>query len=155
MSNNMNIAKYVKRADLVIGAVLNPGAKAPKIVSEEVVKTMQKGSVIVDVAIDQGGIFETIDRCTTLENPVYDKYGVMHYSVANIPGAVPRTSTISLTNATLPYVLRLANDGFIRAVKECEELAKGVNTCNGHLVSKPVADSLDLDYTELSVIIGF
>lgn len=155
MSNSSNIELCAKFADLLVGAVLIPGAKAPHLVSEEVVKKMKKGSVIVDVAIDQGGIIETIDRVTTHENPVFEKHGVMHYSVANIPGAVARTSTIALTNATLPYALNLANNGFVKAVKSCEALAKGVNTCQGHLVSKPVADSLGLNHTELSMIIGF
>ena len=155
MSNSSNLELCATYADLLIGAVLIPGAKAPNLVSEDMVKKMKKGSVIVDVAIDQGGIFETIDRITTHENPVYEKHGVMHYSVANIPGAVARTSTIALTNATLPYALKLANQGFIKAVKSCEELAKGVNTCQGHLVSKPVADSLGFQHTELSVFIGF
>jgi len=155
MSNSFNIEESAKYADLLIGAVLIPGSKAPNLVSEEVVKTMKKGSVIVDVAIDQGGIFETIDRVTTHENPIYEKHGVMHYSVANIPGAVSRTATIALTNATLPYALKLANKGFIKAVKSNEELASGVNTYQGHLVSKPVADSLGLEHKELSLIIGF
>lgn len=155
MSNGFNIEESAKHADLLIGAVLIPGAKAPKLVNQETVKSMKKGSVIVDVAIDQGGIFETIDRVTTHENPVYEKHGVMHYSVANIPGAVARTSTIALTNATLPYALKLANEGFVKAVKNCKELASGVNTCHGSLVSKPVADSLGFDHKELSMIIGF
>lgn len=155
MSNSSNIELCATYADLLIGAVLIPGAKAPSLVTEDIVKKMKKGSVIVDVAIDQGGIVETIDRVTTHENPVFEKHGVMHYSVANIPGAVARTSTIALTNATLPYALKLANEGFVKAVKSCEELAKGVNTCQGQLVSKPVADSLGLDHTELSQIIGF
>ena len=155
ISNSSNIELCTSYADLLIGAVLIPGAKAPHLVTEEMVKNMKKGSVIVDVAIDQGGIFETIDRVTTHENPVYEKHGVMHYSVANIPGAVARTSTIALTNATLPYALKLADMGFVKAVKSCEELAKGVNTCQGNLVSKPVADSLGLEHTELSAIIGF
>lgn len=155
MSNSFNIEECAKYADLLIGAVLIPGAKAPHLVTEEVVKKMKKGSVIVDVAIDQGGIFETIDRVTTHENPVYEKHGVMHYSVANIPGAVARTSTIALTNATLPYALKLANQGFTKAIKSSDELAKGVNTCQGSLVSKAVADSLGMPHTELSMLIGF
>lgn len=155
MSNSSNIELCASYADLLIGAVLIPGAKAPHLVSEEVVKTMKKGSVIVDVAIDQGGIFETIDRVTTHENPVYEKHGVMHYSVANIPGAVARTSTIALTNATLPFAIKLANQGFVKAIKNCAELTKGVNTCSGHLVSQPVAKSLNMPHTELSLIIGF
>lgn len=155
MSNSSNIELCATYADLLVGAVLIPGAKAPHLVTEEMVKKMKKGSVIVDVAIDQGGIFETIDRVTTHENPVYEKHGVMHYSVANIPGAVARTSTLALTNATLPYALKLANQGFVKAVKSCGELAKGVNTCQGRLVSKPVADSLEFEHTELSAMIGF
>ena len=155
MSTASNIELCATYADLLIGAVLIPGAKAPHLVSEAMVKKMKKGSVIVDVAIDQGGIIETIDRVTTHENPVFEKHGVMHYSVANIPGAVARTSTIALTNATLPYAVRLANKGFTKAVKSCEELAKGVSTCHGHLVSEPVAEALKLEHTELSMIIGF
>lgn len=155
MSNGSNIELCTTYADLLIGAVLIPGAKAPHLVTEAMVKKMKKGSVIVDVAIDQGGIVETIDRVTTHENPVFEKHGVMHYSVANIPGAVARTSTIALTNATLPYALKLANQGFIKAIKSSQELAKGVNTCHGHLVSKPVAESLGLEHTELSMIVGF
>jgi len=155
MSNGSNIETSAKFADLLIGAVLIPGAKAPHLVTEKIVKQMKKGSVIVDVAIDQGGIIETIDRVTTHQNPVFEKHGVMHYSVANIPGAVARTSTIALTNATLPYAIKLANQGFVKAVKSSQELAKGVNTCQGNLVSKPVADSLGMEHTELSMIIGF
>lgn len=154
MSNSSNIELCTTYADLLVGAVLIPGAKAPSLVTEEMVKKMKKGSVIVDVAIDQGGIVETIDKVTTHENPVIEKHGVMHYSVANIPGAVARTSTLALTNATLPYALRLANKGFIKAIKSCDELYKGVNTCGGKLVSKPVADSLGIEHTELSVIVG-
>lgn len=155
ISNGSNLEMCASYADLLIGAVLIPGAKAPHLITEGMVKKMKKGSVIIDVAIDQGGIFETIDRVTTHENPVYEKHGVMHYSVANIPGAVARTSTIALTNATLPYALKLANQGFVKAVKSSDELVKGVNTCQGHLVSKPVADSLNIEHTELSMLIGF
>lgn len=155
ISNSSNIELCTAYADLLIGAVLIPGAKAPSLVTEEMVKQMKHGSVIVDVAIDQGGIVETIDRVTTHENPVFEKHGVMHYSVANIPGAVARTATIALTNATLPYAVKLANQGFAKAIKSCPELAKGVNTCQGNLVSKPVADSLEMQHTELSMIIGF
>lgn len=155
MSNSSNIELCAKYADLLIGAVLIPGAKAPHLVSKEVVKQMKKGSVIVDVAIDQGGIFETIDKVTTHEHPVFEKHGVLHYSVANIPGAVARTATQALTNATLPYALKLANKGLIKAIKSSEALAKGVNTCHGHLVSKAVSESLNIEHTELSMIIGF
>lgn len=155
MSNISNIELCTTYADLLIGAVLIPGAKAPHLITEKMVKKMKAASVIVDVAIDQGGIVETIDRVTTHENPIYEMHGVMHYSVANIPGAVPRTATLALTNATLPYAIKLANQGFAKAVKSSAELASGVNTCQGHLVSKPVADSLELNHTELSMIIGF
>lgn len=155
MSNSSNLELCASYADLLVGAVLIPGAKAPHLVTEDMVKKMKKGSVIVDVAIDQGGIVETIDRVTTHENPIFEKHGVMHYSVANIPGAVARTSTIALTNATLPYAIKLANMGFVKAVKSCEELAKGVNTCQGSLVSEPVAESLGIEHTELSMLIGF
>lgn len=155
ISNSSNLELCSSYADLLVGAVLIPGAKAPHLVTEDMVKKMKKGSVIVDVAIDQGGIVETIDRVTTHENPIFEKHGVMHYSVANIPGAVARTSTIALTNATLPYAVKLANLGFVKAVKSSEELAKGVNTCQGQLVSQPVAESLGMEHTELSMLIGF
>ena len=111
MSNSFNIAKSVREADLVIGCVLIPGARTPKLVTEEMVKTMKPGSVLVDVAIDQGGTVETMDRITTHEDPYFVKHGVVHYSVANMPGAVPRTATIALTNATTPYALKIANMG--------------------------------------------
>ncbi|MQI91706.1 alanine dehydrogenase, partial [Escherichia coli] len=102
---------YVKQSDLVIGAVLIPGAKAPRLVTEDMIKQMKNGSVIIDIAIDQGGIFETPDKITTHDDPTYIKHGVVHYAVANMPGAVPRTSTLALNNATLPYALMLANKG--------------------------------------------
>jgi len=140
-SNSYTIREQVKKADVVIGAVLITGAKAPCLVTEDMVKKMKPGSVIVDVAIDQGGCIETIDRVTTHENPTFVKYGVIHYSVANMPGAVPRTSTMALTNATLPYALKLAKKG-LDAVKENKALAKGVNTFNGYLTYEGVATSL-------------
>ncbi|MGY3751086.1 alanine dehydrogenase [Vagococcus acidifermentans] len=139
MSNPYNIAEAVKSADLLIGAVLLPGRKAPSLVTEEMVKEMKPGSVIVDIAIDQGGIFETTDKTTTHDDPTYVKHGVIHYAVPNMPGAVPRTSTFALTNVTLPYALELANKGFKRAVAENNALAAGVNTLNGALISKEVA----------------
>lgn len=116
ISNQYNIEQSVRYADLLIGAVLIVGAKAPKLVTEEFVKHMKPGSVIVDVAVDQGGSIETIDRITTHSNPVYEKHGVIHYAVANMPGAVARTSTFALTNATLPYALELANKGYLRSL---------------------------------------
>lgn len=152
MSNSYNIKQAVAEADLLVGAVLIPGAKAPKIVTEEMVKAMRPGSVIVDVAIDQGGSVETVDRVTTHAEPTYEKYGVLHYSVANMPGAVARTSTFALTNATLPYALKLANLGFAEAIKADLALARGVNTIYGKLTYKAVADALNLPYTPLEEV---
>ncbi|MDK2824196.1 MAG: alanine dehydrogenase [Clostridia bacterium] len=146
MSNSFNIADAVKEADLLVGAVLIPGAKAPRLVTEEMVKTMQTGSVIVDVAIDQGGSIETIDRVTTHSEPVYEKYGVVHYSVANMPGAVPRTSTFALTNVTLPYALELANKGVNKAIKDNKALRYGVNVANGLVTYQAVARDLGYQY---------
>jgi alanine dehydrogenase len=147
MSNSYNVGRAVKEADLVIGAVLIPGARTPRVVTEEMVKSMKPGSVLVDVAVDQGGCIETIDRSTTLENPYYIKYGVVHYSVGNMPGAVPRTSTIALTNATLPYILEIANKGAERAMQENSALRKGLNVYKGKLTIKGAADAQGLEYT--------
>jgi len=146
MSNPLNIAEAVKHSDLVIGAVLIPGAKAPKLVTEEMVRTMSQGSVIVDVAIDQGGIFETVDTITTHDAPTYIKFGVVHYAVANMPGAVPRTSTLALTNVTVPYALQIANKGLKQAIAENKALELGVNTVGGTITYKAVADDLGFDY---------
>ena len=154
MSNHYNITNAVKESDLVVGAVLLPGAKAPRLVTEEMVKEMSPGSVIVDVAIDQGGCVETIDRITTHDNPTFIKHGVVHYSVANMPGAVARTSTLSLTNSTLPYVQRLAGKGYVSAIREDNALALGVNVLNGKVTFKGVADSLGLEYTPLSQLLN-
>ena len=148
LSNSYNIARAVKNADLVIGCVLIPGAKAPKLVTEEMVKSMRPGSVLIDVAIDQGGSIETIDRITTHTDPYFIKHGVLHYSVANMPGAVPRTSTLALTGATLPYALKIANMGAEAACKADPALMKGLNTYNGHLTFKAVADDQGLAYTD-------
>ena len=147
MSNSYNIAEWVAQADLLIGAVLVPGAKTPQLVTEDMVTTMRPGSVIVDVAIDQGGSIATCDRVTTHENPTFTKHGVVHYSVANIPGAVSRTSTMALTNATLPYALRIASKGWAAACHEDPGLAEGLNTIAGKLVNQPVADALGLPFT--------
>ncbi|WP_312108713.1 alanine dehydrogenase [Brevibacillus reuszeri] len=149
ISNHYNIAEAVRQADLLIGAVLIPGARAPRLVTEEMVKTMSAGSVIVDVAIDQGGSIETVDRITTHSDPTYVKHGVVHYSVANMPGAVPRTSTIALSNVTLPYGLLLAGKGYRAAISHHRALARGVNVLNGHIVYEAVAKSLQLPYTPL------
>jgi alanine dehydrogenase len=146
MSNPFNIAQAVKDADLVIGAVLIPGAKAPKLVKEEMIKTMKPGSVVVDVAIDQGGIFETVDHITTHDNPTYEKHGVVHYAVANMPGAVPRTSTIALTNVTINYALQIANKGVVKAIEDNAALKLGVNVVNGSITYPAVAKDLGYDY---------
>ena len=154
MSNSYNISYWTEKADLLIGAVLVPGAKAPKLVTKDMVKTMEPGSVIVDVAIDQGGSVETCDKVTTHSEPTYVKYGVLHYAVANIPGAVARTSTLALTNATLKYALKIANQGYCKAVLDDPGLAKGVNVLEGKLTYKAVADDLGLEYTALNKILG-
>lgn len=149
MSNPFNIAEAVKDADLVIGAVLIPGAKAPKLVTEEMIKTMKPGSVVVDVAIDQGGIFETVDHITTHDNPTYDKHGVVHYAVANMPGAVPRTSTIALTNVTINYALQIANKGVVKAIEDNAALKLGVNVVNGSITYPAVAKDLGYEYVSV------
>jgi alanine dehydrogenase len=147
-SNSENVAAAVRSADLVVGAVLLPGAKAPKIVSEEMVATMRPGSVVVDVAIDQGGCIATA-RPTTHSEPTYVMHGVVHYCVTNMPGAVPRTSTIGLSNATLPYGLALADHGLLAAISRDPELARGVNVINGKVTHPGVAEALGMDYTPL------
>ena len=148
MSNSFNIAEWVEKADLLISSVLVPGARTPILVKEEMVKKMRPGSVIVDVAIDQGGAVETADHCTTHDEPTFVKHGVIHYSVANIPGAVSRTSTLALTNATLPYAVRIANKGWKKACQEDAGLAMGLNTLDGKLTNKNVAEALKLEYTD-------
>lgn len=145
MSSEYNIREELKRADLVIGSVLIPGAKAPKLVTREMLSLMEKGSVLVDVAIDQGGCFET-SRATTHQEPTYYVDGILHYCVANIPGAVPYTSTLALTNATLPYALQLANKGWRQACADNEELRKGLNVVDGKVVYKEVAEAWNLPY---------
>lgn len=154
ISNPLHIAESVKESDLVIGAVLIPGAKAPKLVTEEMIKSMKPGSVVVDIAIDQGGIFETSDRITTHDNPTYIKHDVVHYAVANMPGAVPRTSTMGLTNVTVPYAVQIANKGFEKAVQENEALKKGVNTFQGHVTYKAVADDQGLEYKSVDELLA-
>lgn len=153
MSSPYNIAQSVKESDLVIGAVLIPGARAPKLVSEEMVKSMEAGSVIVDIAIDQGGSFETTDRITTHDDPTYVKHDVVHYAVANMPGAVPRTSTIALTNVTVPYAVQIANKGFREACQENEALCKGINTLDGYVTYKAVADAQGLEYVDATYLL--
>ncbi|MCA1029798.1 alanine dehydrogenase [Bacillus timonensis] len=151
MSNPYTIGQAVSESDLVIGAVLIPGAKAPKLVTAEMVCLMEEGSVIVDVAIDQGGIFETVTHVTTHDNPTYVKQGVLHYAVGNMPGAVPRTSTIALTNVTVPYILQVANKGYKKAFQENESLYKGLNIINGYIVCEGVAKAHNLPHIEVPV----
>lgn len=148
-ANPYNIAEAVKRADLLIGAVLVKGAKAPCLVTREMIRKMEPGSVVVDVAVDQGGCCETICP-TSHSDPVYVVDGVLHYGVTNMPGAVPRTSTYALSNATLPYLMKLAEEGIEEAIKNDAVLAKGVNVYKGKVTYQAVADALDLEYTPLS-----
>lgn len=149
VSNSYNIARSVAKADLLIGAVLIPGSRAPRLVTEEMVKSMSPGSVIVDVAIDQGGSIETIDRVTSHSHPTYVKHGVVHYAVPNIPGAVPRTSTIALTNVTIPYAVQLATKGVLQAIRDNRALARGVNVMKGHITHEGVARAFNRPYTPL------
>lgn len=151
-STPYNIALAVKDADLVIGAVLLPGAKTPKLVSDAMVRTMKKGSAIVDVSIDQGGCIETCDHTTDHDHPTFQKYGVNHYSVANMPGAVPYTSTVALSNATLPYIVKLADQG-LAALRNDEGFLNGLNTYNGQYTNKAVADALHVWYVDPHTIL--
>lgn len=147
-SNQQHIAATVKKSDLVIGAVLIPGGRAPKVVTREMVASMKPGTVIVDIAIDQGGCTET-SHPTSLSNPVYTEFGVIHYCVTNIPAAVPRTSTFALSDAVLPFGMELANLGFAQAVSRDQALSQGVNMVNGKITYRAVADALGLPYTPL------
>lgn len=152
MSNEYNIKNLIKQSDLIIGAVLIPGAKAPHLITRDMLKLMKKGTVLVDVAVDQGGCIETCHP-TTHENPIYDIDGIVHYCVANMPGAVPYTSTLALTNATLPYAIQLANQGWQKACTTNEELRKGLNIINGKIVYKAVANAFSLAYLEINDVI--
>jgi alanine dehydrogenase len=154
MSNSYNIAEAVKKADLLVGAVLIPGARAPRLVTEEMVKSMQSGSVIVDVAIDQGGSIETINRITTHSEPTYEKHGVVHYAVANMPGAVARTSTIALTNVTIPYGVQIANKGYRQAALDNKALAKGINVIGGIVTFKAVAEAHGYNYVSIDRVLS-
>jgi len=151
MSNPYNIAKAVADADLVVGAVLVPGAMSPKIVSTDMVKAMRPGSVLVDVAIDQGGCIETIDRLTSHKDPYYVEHDIVHCSVPNLPGAVPRTSTFALSNATMPYALQIANKGAEVAMRENLALLKGLNTYKGKVTNESVAEAQNLKFE----VVGF
>jgi alanine dehydrogenase len=145
-SNRHNILEQISTADLVVGAVLIPGAVAPRLIRREDLKKMQPGSVIVDVAIDQGGCVETI-KATTHENPTYVVDGIIHYGVANMPGGVPRTSTLALTNATFPYAMQLANKGWKQALKDNPALKKGLNIVDGKVTYPAVAEAFGLPFT--------
>jgi alanine dehydrogenase len=152
-SNEYNIREAIKTADLVIGGVLIPGAKAPKLITRDMLPTMRKGAVIVDVAIDQGGCFET-SKPTTHAEPVYEVDGVMHYCVANMPGAVPYTSTLALTNATLPYAIQLANKGWKKACSDNNDLRLGLNVVNGKVVYQGVSEAFNLPYTPVEEVLA-
>ncbi len=152
MASPATTRKLVKEADVVIGAVLVAGAKAPKLVTREMLKTMQKGSVLVDVAIDQGGCFET-SRPTTHSNPIFEVEGIVHYCVANMPGAVAKTSTIALTNATLPYAAQIANKGWQRAMRENPEIKLGANVMKGNVTYQAVAETFGLEYTPIDALL--
>ena len=152
-SNRHNIVEQIRTADLVVGGVLITGAKAPRLIRRSDLATMQPGSVIVDVAIDQGGCVETI-HATTHENPTYVVDGVIHYGVANMPGGVPRTSTLALTNATLPYAMQLANKGWKQALKENPALLKGLNVTDGKVTYAGVADAFGMEFHEPSQFVG-
>lgn len=153
LSTPETIAQAITQADLVVGAVLVPGASAPKLISKAQLKTMKPGAVVVDVAIDQGGCFET-SRPTTHQEPIYVVDGIVHYCVANIPGAVPRTSTLALNNATLPYILKLADRGYKAALLEDSGFLNGLNVMHGLVTNQGVADSLNLEYTDPKVALN-
>lgn len=152
MSNDYNIREAIQEADLIVGAVLIPGAKAPHLITKDMLKLMKPGTVVVDVAVDQGGCIETC-RPTTHENPTYVIDDVVHYCVANMPGAVPYTSTLALTNATLPYALQLANKGWKNACESNAELGKGLNIVDGKVVYRGVADAFGLPLTALEDVL--
>lgn len=152
MSNEYNIRELIKTHDLIIGGVLIPGAKAPKLITKDMLKEMRPGTVLVDVAVDQGGCIETC-KPTTHEDPVFIIDDVVHYCVANMPGAVPFTSTLALTNATLPYVIELANKGWQQACAESKELKLGLNVVHGEVVYKGVADAFGLPYTDVDEVL--
>jgi len=152
VSNKMNVREMVREADLVIGAVLVTGALTPILVDDETVRSMRPGSVVVDISVDQGGCITT-SKMTTHSDPVYIEHDVLHYCVGNIPGAVPRTSTYALTNVTLPYALEIAEYGLKEAVRRNGSLAKGVNTVEGRVTSRPVAAALELEFEPLEYIL--
>jgi alanine dehydrogenase len=153
MSSPAIIRALIKEADVAVGAVLIPGAKAPKLITRKMLKTMKKGSVLVDIAIDQGGCFET-SKATTHSDPIYKVDDVVHYCVANMPGAVAKTSTLALTNATLPYAVEIANKGWERAFRENPEIKLGANVVKGQVTYKAVADAFNLDYVPIDQLLS-
>jgi len=152
MSKPTTVRRLIKEADVVVGAVLIPGAKAPRLITREMLKTMKKGAVLVDVAIDQGGCFET-SKATTHGEPIYAVGGVVHYCVANMPGAVPKTSTLALTNATLPYAVEIANKGWKKAMQENPEIKLGANVVKGKVTYEGVAEAFGLELTPIDSLI--
>jgi alanine dehydrogenase len=152
MSKPTTVRRLIKEADVVVGAVLIPGAKAPKLLTREMLKTMKKGAVLVDVAIDQGGCFET-SKATTHAKPIYTVDGVVHYCVANMPGAVPKTSTLALTNATLPYAVEIANKGWKKAMKQNPEIKRGANVVKGKVTYRGVAEAFGLKLTSIDSLL--
>ncbi|MES0490074.1 MAG: alanine dehydrogenase [Leptospirales bacterium] len=151
-SNPANIRSLIREADVVVGGVLIPGARAPKLITRKMLSTMKKGSVLVDVSIDQGGCFET-SKATTHRDPVYEVDGIIHYCVANMPGAVARTSTLALTNATLPYVVEIANKGWKEGMRTNKELARGANVVSGHITCEGVAQAFNKQYVPVNDIL--
>ncbi len=152
MSSPATLRRLLKEADVVVGAVLVTGAKAPKLVTRDMLPIMKKGAVMVDVAIDQGGCFET-SKATTHGDPIYEVDGIVHYCVANMPGAVPKTSTMALTNATLPYAVEIANKGWVKAMQSNPEIKLGANVVQGKVTYKPVAEAFGLDYTSIDTLL--
>ncbi len=152
MSSPATIRQLIKKADVVVGAILVPGGRTPKVVTREMLKTMKKGSILIDVSIDQGGCFETSHE-TTHTRPTYVIDDVVHYAVSNMPGAVPKTSTMALTNATLPYVLQIADNGWQRAMRENPEIKAGANVVKGKVTYQRVADAFGLEYTPIDTLL--
>jgi alanine dehydrogenase len=152
MSAPAAIRDLIRRADVVVGAVLVPGSRTPTLVNREMLRTMKKGAVLVDVSIDQGGCFET-SRETNHADPTYELDGIVHYAVTNMPGAVPKTSTLALTNATLPYVLEIADKGWRQAMKDNAEIRRGANVVNGKVTHQGVAEALGLDFTPMDELL--
>lgn len=153
MSNEENMTRVIQDADVAIGSVLIPGRRAPILVTEEMVKSMKEGSVIIDIAVDQGGNFETTSHATTHDDPVYIKHGVVHYTVANIPGAVPRTATLGLTNVTLKYAQQIIAKGVKQAALDNETIYTGINTLDGHITHEGVAESQEREFVEARTLL--